>query len=380
MTPPDPAWSKPGVNLPTSRAPDPEHLKAVWSQSSTKTGLQPVNSLQGITDDLPNVSYSLQDVKSEGEATPPPTLPAPPSRMSLHDVTKAFQQVPSSSSSSSNSANQSQPQSRTTTVSPPSAPAPARPNYNYAPIPPTSMRPYPYASPMMSHSPAPGMYPHPHPMNGSPVPSRMQPAVPAPMSPMYSQPMWMPMSGPGPQGPNMRPIPIPSPYPGQMVPYPPTPYGQPPHAPLPPPGPHAPPPHPQSAAGAPNMMPGTPQAQNAAAVAAGRGRGMMVSPIMGPAHAHPHPAAGGMYGGSPVMYHPAANHGYMPVGPGRGRGAAHGATANAVSGNGSMAGGSSDGGQQQGGFHQQNNHHPHHPHHPPSFNHAAPSSYVRSGW
>lgn len=271
-----------------ARAPDPEHLKAVWSQTSHKAGLHPVNSLEGIADDLTALPFTLQDVKSEDGETPPPPLPSAPSRMSLHDVTRAFQTVPTSSSGSS------QPQHRAT-FSPPSTHAPvARPTtatYPYPPVPQNSMRPaayVPYPSPMMSHSPAPVMYGHP--MTSSPVPSRMQLNG---HTPLYSQPMWMtvpPSSQP--HSNMMRPV---APYPAQMMPYPAPGYG-----PQPPP---------------PNMMPATPQAQNA-----GRGRGIPVmSPVMSHAHAHPGSA---MYSSSPVMLHAVQvpqNHGYMPIPAGRGQ-------------------------------------------------------------
>ena len=61
-----------------ARAPDPEHLKAVWSQTSNKAGLHPVNSLEGIADDLTALPFTLQDVKSEDGETPPPSLPTGP--------------------------------------------------------------------------------------------------------------------------------------------------------------------------------------------------------------------------------------------------------------------------------------------------------------
>ena len=56
-----------------ARAPDPEHLKAVWSQTPDKAHIQPINSLKGIADDLTSVPFSLQDVKSDGGETPPPS-------------------------------------------------------------------------------------------------------------------------------------------------------------------------------------------------------------------------------------------------------------------------------------------------------------------
>jgi len=88
------ASSLPSKEL-TTRAPDPEHLKAVWSQPSAD--LKPsVNSLEGISDDLAAVPFTLHEVKSDDGGTPPPVRPSPtPSRMSALEVTRAFQVVPS---------------------------------------------------------------------------------------------------------------------------------------------------------------------------------------------------------------------------------------------------------------------------------------------
>ncbi|KAL1737900.1 hypothetical protein HDZ31DRAFT_70644, partial [Schizophyllum fasciatum] len=99
VTPPQSSpWHSGKSRLPVkespARAPDPEHLKAVWSQTAN-SGLHPVNSLEGIADDL-QLGFTLQEVKSEDGATPPPSLPHAPSRMSLSDVTRAFQTVPGS--------------------------------------------------------------------------------------------------------------------------------------------------------------------------------------------------------------------------------------------------------------------------------------------
>ncbi|KAF7339938.1 hypothetical protein MVEN_01911400 [Mycena venus] len=221
------------------RGPDPEHLKAVWSQTSNKAGLHAVNSLEGIADDLTAIPFTLQDVKSEDGGTPPPTTSIASSRMSLHDVTRAFQQVPSSSGSSLRPP-----------ISPPSTTAPvARPNpaptqtYSYSlPPPPNQMMRPNYApySPMMSSPSTPMMYP----MAPSPVPARM--AVNGmPVNghtPLYSQPVWMAPQNPM-NGAMMRPMG--SPYP-QLMPYP-SPGGSPMYAPQqpqpmqnPPPQPNAP--------------------------------------------------------------------------------------------------------------------------------------------
>ena len=188
--------------------------------------------------------------------------------MSLHDVTRAFQQVPSSSaSSSSNNATSLRP-----TISPPSTTAPVArpPTYTY---PNQNMRPaYSPYPPMMSHTPSPIMYP-------SPIPNRM--AVNG-HAPMYAPQVWMPMPTSSPQNAVgvMRPVPVPSPYPAQLVPYP-SPGGQPMYMP--------PPPH--------NMQT---QQQNGTQ---SRGRGMhstMMSPVI--SHAVPHPGVP-MYAGSPVLMH-----------------------------------------------------------------------------
>ncbi|KIK71310.1 hypothetical protein GYMLUDRAFT_79405 [Collybiopsis luxurians FD-317 M1] len=222
ITPPThhtPPWARSSLGLSVKespvRVPDPEHLKAVWSQTSNQPGLHPVNSLDGITDDLPTVPFTIQDVKSEDGETPPPTSIAP-SRMSLHEVTRAFQQVPSSTGMAPHRP----------TISPPSTTAPvARPTptttapYAYPPPPvqPPSQNIRPqygsfHPSPMMSHSPAPGvMYTH-----ASPIPpNRMQ--VNGHMPP-YS-PVWMPLQSPNTQNsPMMRPMTANYPNP-PMMPY-----------------------------------------------------------------------------------------------------------------------------------------------------------------
>ncbi|KAH7924004.1 hypothetical protein BV22DRAFT_544887 [Leucogyrophana mollusca] len=267
------AWSKSPLSFSTkespARGPDPEHLKAVWSQAADKAPLPAVNSLEGIADDLTALPFTLQDVKSEDGETPPPTSSIVSSKMSLHDVTRAFQQVPSSSSAAPH---------RNTPLSPSSASGPiGRPStFSYAsPLQPpnTSMRPsYPsYPSPMMAHSPSPTlMYP---------------PAAPSPVPRMpvngFSQPMWM--SLPPPQNHNGAMRPLSSPYPAQIMSYP-SPGG----------GPSmytsAPPPH---------GMQNVPQLNGTSQP---RPRGMPVmSPVMH--HATPsHPNAP-MYAGSPVMMH-----------------------------------------------------------------------------
>ncbi|KAF8226096.1 hypothetical protein L208DRAFT_1367561 [Tricholoma matsutake] len=285
-------WTRTALSMPLkespARGPDPEHLKAVWSQTSNKSGFHSVNSLEGIADDLTALPFTLQEVKSEDGETPPPSVSAAPSRMSLHDVTKAFQQVPSSSSSSSTS-------HRTPPITAPPTTRP--PNYAYTlpPPPPNGMRPYgAYPSQMLSHSPSPGVM-YPHPMASSPVPNRM------PVNghtPVYNPPMWMSMPGPSPQNHGNMMRAMTSPYPAQLMPYPspgtPAMYAS------------------QSSPGMQNT------AQQQTVGQAGRDRGMsLMSPVMPP-------AAPAMYG-SPVLMHAPVmsvpqNHGYMPVqGSGRGQ-------------------------------------------------------------
>ena len=294
ITPPSPhnsPWTRTSLSMPLkespARGPDPEHLKAVWSQTSNKSGLHSVNSLEGIADDLTALPFTLQEVKSEDGETPPPSVPAAPSRMSLHEVTKAFQQVPSSSSSSTSH--------RTPPIT---APPTARPpNYAYTLPPPplNTIRPSygAYPSPMLSHSPSPGVM-YPHPMASSPVPNRM------PVNghnPVYNQPMWMSMAGPSPQSHGNMMRPITSPYPAQLMPYP-------------SPGTPA-----MYASQSPASMQNNSQQQTDGQ--ANRDRSMsLMSPVM------PH-AAPTMYG-SPVLMHAPVmpvpqSHGYMPIQNGRGQ-------------------------------------------------------------
>ena len=269
------AWTKSPLTYQVkespSRAPDPEHLKIVWSKSGGKDPLPSVNSLEGIVDDLTNVPFSLQDVKSEDGETPPPTAP---SRMSLSEVTRAFQQVPANSRP----------------APPPTSSVPSPPErlHNFTGQPPTQQqnnRPTygpTYPSPLTSHSPAPGQVVY---AQGSPVPSRM--VASGHGSPyMHPQPVWLPVhQGPAPPGQNpgsmMRPVP--SPFPNQVVGYPMM-YGGPP----------------------PPMTNGPiPQQPNGVHPSQGRGRGgvPMLSPIMGPANAVPQhqPHPGMAYPPNPAM-------------------------------------------------------------------------------
>ncbi|KAJ7169544.1 hypothetical protein C8R46DRAFT_1089137 [Mycena filopes] len=286
------SWSRSSLNISVKdspiRGPDPEHLKAVWLQTSNKAGLHAVNSLEGIADDLIAIPFTLQDVKSEDGGTPPPTTSIASSRMSLHDVTRAFQQVPSSSSNSS----------LRPPISPPSTSAPVArpPTYPY-PLPPPPnqmMRPNYGYSPMMG-SPSQNMM---YPMAPSPVPSRMgmnglpvngMPVNGMPVNghaPLYSQPVWMaPQNHAG----MMRPMN--SPYPPMMG-YP-SPGGSPMYAPQPQP------------------MQNAPQQPNGP-------RGRSMSSVMSPAM--PHQQQNVMYQGSPILMHaPPMPVGYMNVPAGRGQ-------------------------------------------------------------
>ncbi|PCH33394.1 hypothetical protein WOLCODRAFT_147494 [Wolfiporia cocos MD-104 SS10] len=288
---PGSSWNRFSVKESPSRAPDPEHLKALWSQTSGQAKLPSVNSLEGIGDDLTSVPFTLQEVKSEDGETPPPSGNGPPSRMSLHDVTRAFQQVPTSNAESSHAATMLPPP----LTSPPPNNAGSRPNFGYAPSVPTSnMRPaYAYPSPMLSHAPSPTMmYPH---MAPSPVPRPI--IMNGPPSP-YTQPMWMPLPGPSPQPPAAMMRPMASPYATQLVPYP-SPGAMPVYG--PPPGMQTAPAHATNGVqGRPTTMP-------------------MMSPVM--QATHPNHA---MYPGSPVMMHspgllPAQPAHSYPTAPGRGQ-------------------------------------------------------------
>ena len=222
-----------------------------------------MNSLEGIADDLTALPFTIQEVKSEDGETPPP-ISAAPSKMSLHDVTRAFQQVPTSSGASSHRAPPMSPQSASGPITRPS-------NFNY----PTAIQPStlpvrpPYAafpSTMLVHSPSPNLYP---PSATSPIP---RVPVNGP-SQVYNQHVWVPMQSP--QNPNGAMRPMASPYPTQMMAYP------------------------TSNAVHPVYGP-APTSQNPSTPVNGtvHPRGMpMMSPVM-------HPANVSMYGGSPIMVHP----------------------------------------------------------------------------
>jgi len=259
-----------------SRGPDPEHLKAVWSQTANKPS---INSLEGIGDDLTGLPFTLHDVKSEDGETPPAIAPsAPPSRMSIHDVRRAFQQVPNPSNG------QSRPP-----FSPPSTNAPVArpaPNFSQPTFPPPvtapanqAIRPpYPGFTPSPHGSPSPVMYPHP--------PSRVPSMNGGP--PMYGAPMWVPMMpGPGTPGPPAQGMvrPIPSPYPGQMMAYPP-PQGAHPMYMAPPMGPPA---QAGNGRGRPMAMM-SPNMQQAIPMYPGSPGQVMMSPVPPPGVLRPDPA------------------------------------------------------------------------------------------
>ncbi|TCD70092.1 hypothetical protein EIP91_005074 [Steccherinum ochraceum] len=276
-----------------SRPPDRDHLKAVWETTSNKADGS-VNSLERIGDDMPAVPFNILEVKSEDGETPPTTTSNPPSRMSQHDVTRAFQQVPASALHTSVPPRAPVPHAAhgpiPSVTSPPSRP----PNHSMPPPQhPGAVRPmYPgYPSPLVS-SPSPTVV---YPMSMTPSP------IPRPMAvngtPQYPpQPMWVPMPGPPTSAPNgmMRHAP---PYGAQLMPYPP-PGGM-----YPPPPPH-------------HGMQGTvPQPPNGMAGRPPPNGMPLISPVMAQAHAHPHPHSGPhpVYAQSPVLMHsPAAGH--HPVG------------------------------------------------------------------
>ena len=215
------------------------------------------------------------EVKSEDGETPPPTVSngSGPSRMSLHEVTRAFQQVPPPpAGSTTRKASPQSPAVQSSTSG--SVRHPAFPPHAQAVHSAVGGTPYAtYPSPMLSHSPAPTlMFSHPMP------PNHMMGAPSA----QYHQPMWIHMSAPPPHPPGaqtpggvVRPQPSPYPTHAQYMPYPsPTGYA------ASPPGPPGPPPLPNGGRSRP------------AATPAG------MSPSMS------HARAPAMYQSSPVLVHP----------------------------------------------------------------------------
>ncbi|KAF4572667.1 hypothetical protein EYR36_007177 [Pleurotus pulmonarius] len=262
-------WASPGMgSFPVKESParegvDHPHIKELWTNISANPSLPTINSLEKIEDDLPALPLTLQDVKSEGGETPPPQA-STSSRISSFDVTRGFQQVPPSTSSTGQRpslppATSSAPIARPSpygypVASPSNANWQAMPQYNY---------------PMMPH----GMYPP------SPVPGRM------PMNGQAAYAAWIPAPPTPGQG-MVRQMTPSSPFPVQMVAYPP---------------------------------PGTPTLYNTAAmspqmqqagIAQPRSRNPPIgSPVVAPAAAHPYYAGGHMMMQSNIP-HP-QNHAYM---------------------------------------------------------------------
>lgn len=243
----------------------------MWSQTSDKTDLPASNSLEGIADDLSALQrFTLQDVKSDG-GTPPLPPPVSQMRMSLSEVTKAFQQVPTSSSNSTEHAPPSPPSTSVGATQPT-----RRPSYGPSSGPNSTMRPMyaQYPGPMLS-SPSPTLvYPQ---MASSPGPRPMQ--LPGPPQ-QYGQPMWIPVGpGTGPSTPAGMVRTLSSPYGAPIMAY--SPSGHPPTM-YPPGTPHGymPPGHMQQAGPPPGQV-----------------RAM---PMMSPMTSH---AAMPMYAGSPVLVH-----------------------------------------------------------------------------
>ena len=266
-----------------------DQVKALWSSKSNKTASPSENLLEGLTDDLAVVPFTIPEEKLEE----PPAAPAPMvSRMSSQDVARAFQQVPTSSGNATAKVN-----------GPSSSHQPPRqtalPMANTMP-PPGVRAAYPnYPSPMMS-SPSPTLG-YPPAMTPSPVPRPMVAS-----SPHYAQPMWVPVPPP-PNGPPGMMRPMASPYGHQLMPYPPA--GSIPMYMPPPPTGGAPPHHPNGTHGRPPtvmMSPVPPQAQ------AAPHHMYATSPVMMPAHAIPGmPPPGTPYSGP-------ATQGRAPAPPQRG--------------------------------------------------------------
>ncbi|THH11787.1 hypothetical protein EW145_g411 [Phellinidium pouzarii] len=206
---PSTAWKSP------ARVPDPEHLKAVWSQASDRGSLPTVNSLKSIADDLTSVPFTLQEVKSEG-GTPPPSGPiAPPTRMSASEVTRAFQTVPSGPSNPMSSSSLRGSQISSVLGSPMGAHRPLKPTTIGLPPPPSLnpavQRPHymGYPPSMSNHSPSPPTLIYSHIMpNGVPN---------SPAGTPYGQPVWMPLVHQ--QGPQMVRAQPSSPYSPSLMPY-----------------------------------------------------------------------------------------------------------------------------------------------------------------
>ncbi|KAF7437085.1 hypothetical protein PC9H_003919 [Pleurotus ostreatus] len=262
-------WASPGMgSFPVKESParegvDHPHIKELWTNISANPSLPTINSLEKIEDDLPALPLTLQDVKSEGGETPPPQA-STSSRISSFDVTRGFQQVPPSTSSTS--------QRPSLPPATPSAPIARPSSYGYPVASPSNanwqaMPQYNY--PMMPH----GMYPP------SPVPGRM------PMNGQAAYAAWIPAPPTPGQG-MVRQMTPSSPFPVQMVAYPP---------------------------------PGTPTLYNTAAmspqmqqagIAQPRSRNAPIgSPVVAPAAAHPYYAGSHMMMQSPIP-HP-QNHAYI---------------------------------------------------------------------
>ncbi|GJJ09595.1 hypothetical protein Clacol_003818 [Clathrus columnatus] len=194
---------------PTRRVPDPEHLKAVWSQPTSLPAGNSLNLFKGITDDLPFIPSAVQDMKSEDGETPPPTAPAPPSRLSQQEVARAFQQVPESSASRPS-----------TYPHNPFLSQHHRPNHPM--IPPAAARSgYPssyHPHSVMGHSPSPTLIYAPS--MASPVPHQRIP-VSGPSPPITSG-VWLPTPPPVPSQPGnyLRPAGVLPPPPQMAYPSP----------------------------------------------------------------------------------------------------------------------------------------------------------------
>ena len=178
----------------------------MWTSTANKTD-KPVSSLERIADDLA-APFPVRDGKLS-EPTVRSSNGSHPSKMSLSDVTRSFQQVPTPSGASTNVDS-----ARNVIKSPASPPTLRQPTVTLATAQPMlsmgMQPPYNGYSPMLS-SPSPNMM-YPPAMTPSPIP---RPMVPNAQSPQYATPMWVPMPPPGMQ---MRPMA--GPYGPQLMPYP----------------------------------------------------------------------------------------------------------------------------------------------------------------
>ncbi|EGN91936.1 hypothetical protein SERLA73DRAFT_80019 [Serpula lacrymans var. lacrymans S7.3] len=207
----DNSWGKSPLSLATietvGRLPDPEHLKAVWSQRSDNVQRSIGNSLEGIGDDLTALPFTLQDVRSEDDGTPPPSGSLIPSKVSLYNVTRAFQQRPPPSD----------------VIDPRSTEIPLSP-INKAPVRPSAAMSYPHPLPLSPNVHPSGVTYYPplvaHAPSMAYAPTASPPRMPINGLSPFNQPVWMPLPTPPSQHHHHGLVrPVPSPYSAHLITY-----------------------------------------------------------------------------------------------------------------------------------------------------------------